>query len=349
VHARARTSCPGSQPDFFGVVLEAVNLVQTKEMRREVLSRVAEEQARSGQWEQALLTLSYHEFSDQLAVKIAHATAGAQLGQEGFAKLLEVIIKLDDPHRRAWAQAEIATAQASAGAAGAAKKTLSAALTDLESIKDVGWRDLVLGSAAKAQVAVGAFVDAITTTRSITSPERRVQGFAAIGVAQACAGQRDQASMTLSEADRVANREIDWDPIPRIPNPERFKALGGLAIAYAHITEFDRALKIVERMCGDYGDSWEAVKALACIAMAQTEVGQAPQATFMQATSLVANKTFVFNREGEELLAVAKAKAGLYEEAVYAAETVVTRRSYALPVVARAMVERGLSNSSKNA
>jgi hypothetical protein len=238
------------------------------------------------------------------------------------------------PTQRAVARASIAARHVAAEVPPTARELLSLALVDLMSVDDVESRDGVLGSVAQAQIALGATAEAIVNARLITDPERRAPVFAAIGLAQVRAKERKQGLEFLSDAHKAAQEARNGDP--------RLEALGLVAVAYAEAGEFGHALEIVDEMPRGYGDSYHVVIALAEIAIAQAGAGQSPGETFARASMLLAGETHEFaKRHGEAVLAVARAKAGFYEDAVWAAMALVAHRGDVLPQVAKAMVERG--------
>jgi len=280
---------------------------------------------------------------------------------------LEVARRVEDVFRRSLTLADIARAFAEQGKTDEVEAVMSEALEVARRIEDASLRSSALAGIAKAFVEQDKADEALEIVRRIEDASLQSSALASIAKAFVEQGKTDEVEAVMNEALEVARtiEDVFW----------RSSALAGIAKAFAEQGKTNEALEVartienafwrssaladIAEALAELGDiawaeemaaeierpddiflAWLAIGTWLAIGKGWAKAGQHDKAKdSFQKAQVFAMQTREPNRSLWEF-AQAQAEAGLHDEAVALAETLLAERTKYLPKVLTALAER---------
>lgn len=269
---------------------------------------------------------AHHQISIAGLHAIEHTREAIAIGQARNGRVegaVKTASRIRSPELRLQALAEVAVAQIRAGETKPANATFEAAFKIADGLSESFERSKAFQKIAEAQAQAGKFAQALQTACKINLDFVLEGALSSIVAAEAKALAFDALCETVGEIAEDDNRAV---------------AFGLIAAAKARAGDqeaarkyFAEALKTVQKI----KDKSFRAKALGKIAVAQSQAGEVEAAAATFATCLE------LRREPKTLAAIAvtHAQAGLPNNAMKAAEKILTERNERLPEIASAFVE----------
>ena len=197
-------------------------------------------------------------------------------------------------------------------------------------VRDISLRGEGLSSVAVAQSRAGDFEGAFKTAHLIPQKWRRVQALSAIASSYARAGQLEMAQPIFDEAIALAKNLKDAS--------RQDETLQHIAVAQVHAGDFEAALSTVQII----SDLRLKVRGFEDIALSQAQSGYDAQARTTFSMALDCARSINDDRQRSNVLrdlAVALSQAGLSDESVRTAESILVGREKHVTEVAVSLGE----------
>jgi rhomboid family GlyGly-CTERM serine protease len=327
----------------FGHAIDMAHAAPDPRDRATTLSRIASEQAKVGQLDDAATAATAIGDPFERASALVDLAMGRI--REGDAEgALRTVTTIEDPHRLASALAAVAILQAETGDRAGAATTIARALAVATGVPDRDRRTAALEAIARAQTLAGYLPGALGTIGRIPEGShtfRTVGVLTELAVAQWRAGDHGVASATLTRARARAIK------LPK----SRFKglspraiALADVALAAARMGDATRARDILREVPG----AVEAVQASLEVAEVRARAGDRAGASlgYDQALTVAMRLPASAGRDAmaaEIALARARAGHGPWDEALATARSIAHAhlRARAMAAVIQTLTESG--------
>jgi hypothetical protein len=297
------------------------------------------------------------------SIAAAQALIGSEAGRDTYAKALEAATRIENSRARIVTHLSIASSQVQTGLGEEARAIFATTSQTLHEISDTEERDPILLDWAVVQTEMEQFDKARYTIWEVKDEGLKGEGFLKLAVAQARAGEFDGAFKTvqlipqkwrrvqalsaiavnyarvngLHTAQPIFEQAVETAKNLR-DSSRQDETLQYIALAQVHAGEFEAALSTVQMI----SDLNIQVGGLEGIALWQAQSGNDRQARTTFSLALETARSISDDRQRSNVLrnlAVALSQAGLSDESVRTAETILVGRDKHITEVAVSLGE----------